>query len=193
MPRFALRLLVGSIALLWTAQASAQAIEYKVLATTKTSTMEKELNQAAEDGFRFNGVMGGETAFGGQEVVTVMSRLADSPRGRYAYKLVATSRTSTMQKELQQAADAGFMYQSQTIFESMFGGEEIVIILERDKEAPIAKDEYKLIATSKTSTLQKELLETGAAGYAFVGLTLGKTAMGGQEIVVITKRSLAGR
>ena len=193
MPRFALRLLVGSIALLWTAQASAQAIEYKVLATTKTSTMEKELNQAAEDGFRFNGVMGGETAFGGQEVVTVMSRLADSPRGRYAYKLVATSRTSTMQKELQQAADAGFMYQSQTIFESLFGGQEIVIILERDKEAPIAKDDYKLIATSKTSTLQKELLETGAAGYAFVGLTLGKTSMGGQEIVVITKRSLAGR
>ena len=193
MPRFALRLLVGSIALLWTAQAFAQAIEYKVLATTKTSTMEKELNQAAEDGFRFNGVMGGETAFGGQEVVTVMSRLADSPRGRYAYKLVATSRTSTMQKELQQAADAGFMYQSQTIFESLFGGQEIVIILERDKEAPIAKDDYKLIATSKTSTLQKELLETGAAGYAFVGLTLGKTSMGGQEIVVITKRSLAGR
>ena len=193
MPRFALRLLVGSIALLWTAQAFAQAIEYKVLATTKTSTMEKELNQAAEDGFRFNGVMGGETAFGGQEVVTVMSRLADSPRGRYAYKLVATSRTSTMQKELQQAADAGYMYQSQTIFESLFGGQEIVIILERDKEAPIAKDDYKLIATSKTSTLQKELLETGAAGYAFVGLTLGKTSMGGQEIVVITKRSLAGQ
>ena len=193
MPRLALRLLVGSIALLWTAQAFAQAIEYKVLATTKTSTMEKELNQAAEDGFRFNGVMGGETAFGGQEVVTVMSRLADSPRGRYAYKLVATSRTSTMQKELQQAADAGFMYQSQTIFESLFGGQEIVIILERDREAPIAKDDYKLIATSKTSTLQKELLETGAAGYAFVGLTLGKTSMGGQEIVVITKRSLAGR
>ncbi len=193
MPRFALRLLVGSIALLWTAQASAQAIEYKALATSKTSTMEKELNQAAEDGFRFNGVMGGETAFGGQEVVTVMSRLGDLPRGRYAYKLVATSRTSTMQKELQQAADAGYMYQSQTIFESLFGGQEIVIILERDKEAPIAKDEYKLIATSKTSTLQKELLETGAAGYAFVGLTLGKTAMGGQEIVVITKRSLAGQ
>ena len=193
MTRFALRLLAGSLALLWTGQAVAQTIEYRVLATTKTSTMEKELNEAAEEGYRFNGVMGGETAFGGQEVVVLMSRLADSPKGRFAYKLIATNRTSTMQKELKQAADAGYLYQDQTIFESFFGGQEIVIILERDKETPIARDEYKLLATSKTSTLQKELSEAGAAGYAFVGFTLGKTAMGGNELVVITKRTTAER
>jgi hypothetical protein len=193
MTRRAFRLLLGSMAVLWSAQSFAQVIEYKLLATTKTSTMEKELNAAAEEGFRFNGVKGGETAFGGQEVVALMSRLPDSPTGRFAYKLVATSRTSTMQKELQEAADAGYVYQDQTIFESFFGGEEIVIILERDKELPIARDEYKLLATSKTSTLQKELGEAGAAGYAYVGFTLGKTAMGGQELVIIMKRSRADR
>src|SRR5262245_39710686 len=90
------------------ANAGAQAqpapgIEYKVLATGKTSTMEKELNEAAEAGFRFQAVMGGETAFGGSEVVVVMSRSGPS-RARYAYKLLATSKTSTMQKELQEAA-----------------------------------------------------------------------------------------
>jgi hypothetical protein len=42
------------------------AVEYRVLATNKTSTMEKELNDAADVGFRFQSVMGGETTFGGK-------------------------------------------------------------------------------------------------------------------------------
>src|SRR5262245_30198273 len=37
--------------------------EYKTLATSKTSTMEKEMNEAAQAGFVFMSVMGGETAF----------------------------------------------------------------------------------------------------------------------------------
>ena len=39
--------------------------EYRVLATKKTSTMEKELNAAGIEGFRFEGVMGGNTGWGG--------------------------------------------------------------------------------------------------------------------------------
>jgi hypothetical protein len=190
MIRLAMRLALAACAVgLTAAGASAQPIEYQVLATSKTSTMEKEMNQGAEQGYRFNGVMGGETAFGGQEVVVLLSRMADgSGKGRFSYKLLATSKTSTMQKELQQAADAGFIYQGQTVFQSMFGGEEVVVILERDKDQPQASDEYKLFATSKTSTLQKELAEAGQGGYSFVGMTVGKTAMGGNELVVITKR-----
>lgn len=163
-------------------------VEFRVLATAKTSTMEKELNEAAEAGFRFQAVMGGETAFGGSEVVCVMSR-SGAPKGRYAYKLLATSKTSTMQKELQQAADVGFEYRGQTVFESFFGGQEVVAILERDKDAPVAPVEYKLLATSKTLTLEKELKEAGAAGFDVVGMTVGKTALGGEELVAITRRS----
>jgi len=55
-------------------RATGQGIEYRVLATSKTSTMEKELNEAAEAGFRFRSAMGGETAFGGREAVVVMAR-----------------------------------------------------------------------------------------------------------------------
>jgi hypothetical protein len=47
---------------------------------------------------------------------------------------------------------------------------------------------YKLLATGKTSTMDKELGEAGRAGFQFVGLTVSKTAMGGSEIVVITRR-----
>ena len=166
------------------------AIEFRVLATARTSTMEKELNEAADAGFVFRAVMGGDTAFGGSEVVVIMAR-PETAKGRYAYKLLATARTSTMQRELQEAADAGFEYRGQTVFESTFGGDEVVAILERDKEAVGPRSEYRLLATSRTATLQKELAEAGAAGFQVVGMTVAKTAIGGSELVAIARRTKA--
>jgi hypothetical protein len=167
-------------------------VDYRVLATTKTSTMERELNAAAEEGFRFRSVMGGETAFGGSEVVVVMGS-TERGRARFAYRLLATSKTSTMQKELQTAADAGYEYKGQTVFQSAFGGSEVVVILERDKDAPVPNYEYRLLATSKTSTLQKELLSVGSVGFDLLAMTVSKTALGGSEIIAITRRPRPGR
>lgn len=166
--------------------AQPSAFDYRVLATNRTSTMEKELNEAAEAGFQFSAVMGGETAVGGNEAVVVMTKGKGS--GRFAYRLLATNRTSTMEKELQEAADAGFDYRGQTVFKSTFGGEEVVCILERDKDAPVRKTEYRLLATSRTSTLEKELKEIGSAGFEVLGLTVAKTAIGGKELVAIARR-----
>lgn len=164
------------------------AVEYRVLATTRTSSMEKELNQAAEAGFRFQSFMGGETAFGGDEVVAVVGRGGADRGARFAYRLLATQKTSTMQKELQQAADGGFVYRGQSVFKTVFGGDEVVLILERDEDAEPRRDEYLLLATSKTSTLEKELAEAGARGFELVGLTVAKTSLGGREVVAITRR-----
>jgi hypothetical protein len=163
-------------------------VAYKLLATSKTSTMEKEMNAAADGGFRFAGVMGGDTAIGGSEVVALMMRAGEVANARFKYKLLATSKTSTMQKELQTTGDAGFEYKAQTVFKSAFGGDEVVVILERDREATPALYEYRLLATSKTGTMEKELAEAGQAGFQFVGLTVSKTVMGGSEVVVITRR-----
>jgi hypothetical protein len=170
------------------AAGAADAVEYRVLATNKTSTMEKEMRDAAAAGFRFGGTMGGETAFGGNEVVVVMTRTGNAAQ-RYEYRLLATTKTSTMQRELEEAAAAGFQYRGQSVFASMFGGKEVVVILERDREAA-SKDrwEYRLLATSKTSTMQRELSEAGAQGFEFVGMTVASTAMGGNELVTITRR-----
>jgi hypothetical protein len=168
---------------------AAQSVEYKVIATNKTSTSQKEMNEAADAGFRFGGTMGGETSFGGSEVVTVMYRPPSAEKGRFAYKLLATSKTSTMQKEMQEAGDAGYEYKGQTVYKSTFGGKEVVVILELDrsvKERPTF--EYRLLATKKTSTMQKELLEAGNAGFEFVGVTLGDSAMGGTEVISILRR-----
>ena len=129
-------------------------IDYRVLATNKTSTMEKEMQEAAGAGFRFGAVMGGDTAFGGSEVVVIMHR-GGSP-ARFAYRLLATNKTSTMQKEMQEAGDAGYEYLGQTVFKSTFGGKEVVAILERPLDAKTAVPyEYRLLATNKTSTLQR--------------------------------------
>ncbi|HEU0005251.1 MAG TPA: hypothetical protein VFS12_04600 [Terriglobia bacterium] len=164
--------------------------EYRVLATKKTSTMEKELNAAGTEGFRFEGIMGGNTEWGGSEAVAVVSRERGvEKRASFEYWLMATSKTSTMQKEMQQAADQGFGYRGQTVFETTFGGKEVSVIMERDRDAKPERHEYKLLATSKTSTMQKELIEAGEAGFQFVGMTVAETAFGGKELVTILRRS----
>ena len=167
------------------------ATDFRVLATNKTSTMQKEMQEAAEAGFRFSGAMGGETSFGGSEVVVVMSRPAGKAEARYEYRLLATSKTSTMQKELQEAGDAGFQYCGQTVFKSAFGGKEVVVILERDRTQPKpAPAEYRLLATKRTSSMQKELQEAGDAGFEYVGVTVAETLVGGSELVCILKRAV---
>ncbi|MFQ5789452.1 MAG: hypothetical protein ACE5JI_03150 [Acidobacteriota bacterium] len=163
--------------------------DYRLVATNKTSTMERELNEAAAAGFAFEGVMGGDTAFGGQELVVVLSRDPAVPREQHLlYKVLATRKTSTIRKELNQAASEGYEYRGQTVYDSAFGGREVVVILERDPSAPRVVYEYDLLATNKTSTMQKELDQAGAAGFEFLGVTVGETLFGNQELVVILRR-----
>jgi hypothetical protein len=163
---------------------------YKVLATSKTSTMQKEMQEAGAAGYRFVAVMGGETAMGGKEVVVLLEKRADD-EATYAYRLLATNRTGTLQKELQEAADAGYVAVGQTVFESLFGGKETASILQRAGSAPTSQRyDYRLIATSRTSTLQKELQQAAEQGYEAIGMTVGHTALGGAELVVITRRSI---
>lgn len=161
--------------------------EYKLLATNRVATMEKEMNEAAAVGYEFEEAVSGETSFGGSEVVVIMSRPVGASKPRYQYKLLATSKTSTMQKEMQEAGDAGFMHREETVFKKTFGT-EVTVILEKDLIEPGRAYDYKLLATRKTSTLQKEMSEAGAEGYEFVVVTSGETAFGGTEVVAIMRR-----
>lgn len=162
--------------------------EYKLLGTNRTSTMEKEMNEAASAGYQLTEVISGETFFGGSEALVVMVRVKDGEhKPRYRYKLLATSKTSTMQKELQEAGDAGFEHRGQSVFKRTFGS-EVMVILEQDSEATPKHWEYKLLATKKTSTMQKEVTEAAEAGYQFVGFSSGSTFFGGNEVVTIMRR-----
>ncbi len=68
--------------------AEAQDARFLLLATSRTGTMEEELNEAGASGYRFAATQGGETAFGGREAVVVMER--DPDGGTYRYILLAT-------------------------------------------------------------------------------------------------------
>ena len=189
---FRFRIAIAVLISLFTAFifASDDIVEYKVLATKKTSTTEKEMNEAAEAAFRYGGVMGGETSFGGSEVVTVMYRTPEMEKGQYGYRLLAASKTSTMQKEMQEAGNEGYEYKGQTVFNSTFGGREVVVILEVDRnQRDRPQYEYLLLATKKTSTMQKELLEAGEGRFEFVGITLGESKFGGTEVISILRRA----
>ncbi|MEZ5345474.1 MAG: hypothetical protein R2681_07970 [Pyrinomonadaceae bacterium] len=141
-------------------------LQYKLLATTKTSTMQKELDQASSQGYRI--VAGSPTS--GSEMAVFLSRDATAAEP-YKYKLLATTRTSTMQKELNEMASAGYRLIPSTMIAKaqLLGSVEIVMIMELPPNTE-KKYEYKLLATTRTSTLQKEVTEAKNAGFVLVGM-----------------------
>jgi len=65
----------------------------------------------------------------------------------------------------------------------------VVVIMEADSARQAPRSTYQLLATTKTSTMQKELKEAGARGYVLLGLTIGKTEMGGDEVVAVLRKN----
>ena len=169
---------------------AAETFNYKLLATNKTGTMEKEMNDAAASGFKFAGTMGGQTTNGGNEIVVIMQQRASGKGTRYEYKLLATRKTSTMEKELNDAGTQGFSYVGQTVYDTAFGGREVVVIMERQPDTPNAKYLYKLQATNRTSTMQKELNAVGVDGYEFCNITVAQTSFGGNEVLAIMRKAV---
>jgi len=83
---------------------------YKLLATTRTGTMEKELNEAGEAGFRIipQTLISKKRPFGSDEIVVVLENAPDSS-AHFKYRLLATRRTSTMEEEILEAEEAGYV------------------------------------------------------------------------------------
>jgi hypothetical protein len=161
---------------------------YQVLATNKTSTLEKELNAAGQLGFRLVDMKGGET-LGGDEVVTVVQRpTGDGPGPRYEYRVLATNKTSTMQKELSAVGAQGYVYIAQAVSPTTFGGQEVLVVVGREENAPLIRYAYRLLATKRTKTMGQELNEAADDGYAVVGLTVSTTTFGGHELISIMMR-----
>ena len=160
--------LVGLILGAFSATATAQLDlsedqQHLLLAARRTGTMEEELQEAAAAGFRV--LAGAPTS--GDEVVLILERTTD----QFEYQLLATSRTSTMQEELDAAAAEGFRFLARTPLckSRRLGGDEIVVVLERSPSVA-QRYEYRLLATSRTSTLQAEISEAVDQGFALSAL-----------------------
>jgi hypothetical protein len=152
---------------------------YLLLSTVKTSTMQKELDEASGQGFR---IISAASSCGQSEMVLFLERVTQPP-DIYKYRLLATNRTSTMEKELNQAAQEGFRLLPRTITakDGFLTGQEIVSVLEYTPKAT-KRYQYRLLATSRTSTLQKEVAQSEADGFVLVGL-VGR----GENMVIMEK------
>lgn len=164
-------------------QQKAEVEQYKLLATTKTSTMQKEISEAASQGYRI--VVGAPTS--GSEMALFLSR-EGTVAEPYQYKLLATTRTGTMQKELNELADAGYRLVPSTMVakKQLLGGIEVVLIMELPPKVT-KQYEYKLLATTRTSTLQKEVTEAKEAGFLVVGM------VSRDEHMVVMERETASK
>lgn len=152
--------------------------QYLLLATVKTSTMQKELDEASAQGFR---IISAASSCGQSEMVLFLERVTQAP-DTYKYRLLATTRTSTMEKELNQAAQEGFRLLPRTITaKEGFLSNEIVSVLEQAPKSN-KRYEYRLLATNRTSTLQKEVAQSETDGFVLVGL-VGR----GENMVIMEK------
>ena len=153
---------------------------YLLLSTVKTSTMQKELDEASGQGFR---IISAASSCGQSEMVLFLERVTQPP-DTYKYRLLATTRTSTMEKELNQAAQEGFRLLPRTITaKEGFLSNEIVSVLEQAPKSS-KRYQYRLLATSRTSTLQKEVTQSEADGFVLVGL-VGR----GENMVIMEKEA----
>jgi hypothetical protein len=68
----------------------------------------------------------------------------------------------------------------------VLGGQEVVMVMERPPKV-VKHYEYKLLATTRTSTLQKEVTEAQAAGFVIVGMVSR-----GEHMVIMERERDAG-
>ncbi|MGH9940566.1 MAG: hypothetical protein ACREAM_30350 [Blastocatellia bacterium] len=150
--------------------ASAQRPEdVRLVMTTRTSTFEKELNQAAGEGFRLTCLA--RAVYAGT-VAAILSRnhnpagnpAGSGPQVRYEYKALATSRLATMRTELEQAVAEGYEYRGMTSENSSlpFSRKETIAVLERPAGETKRRFEYKLVTARKE---QEDLDAAAAAGF----------------------------
>lgn len=152
------------------AVAEAQDDRYLLLATERTSTMQREINDAAARGFRVVAASPKESS----EVVILLEQTKD----KYDYRLVATTRTGTLQREISEAAEAGYRIVPRAVTGK---GDEVIVLMEKGAEGP-PTPQYRVLATERTGTMQKEISQASANGYSLVALA------GRGEYVAILER-----
>ena len=153
-----------------TSEADADDRSFKVLATRRASTLERELNAAAAVGYRLQtltwrvgGSLWGVLPIPGdrREMVAIVARTAQP--ARFSYRVVAArdETESKLEARLNEAGEAG--YRVREVGTS--------VILERDEAADPVATEFRVVTTTRIGTLEAEIAEAGRDGYRPVGLT----------------------
>jgi hypothetical protein len=87
----------------------AATFEYAVVGANRISTMEKDLNKAAAEGFRMmpGTVLLKHGMFNVWEIFTLMEKMPDGET-RYEYVMLGANRESTLEKEIEEAMAQGY-------------------------------------------------------------------------------------
>lgn len=143
---------------------------FLVLSTKKISTMEKELDEVAAKGFRV--LYGAPTQ---QYDMALFLEKLGKDEEPYNYKILATSRNKTMEKELNELAVQGYRLLPRTIvFKQGLLTAELVMVMERTPKSGKAY-EYKLVSAGKETKLHKKVDEAIGNGFAPVTMiTIGE-------------------
>jgi hypothetical protein len=141
---------------------------YLVLSTSRTTTLQKEIDEATVEGFR---IVATASRGGGQ--VVLMRRNA-SKEEDFHYRVLGTTKIDTMEKELNEAAADGFCFIPGTMLTRTraFGLPEIVAFLERPPDSS-RECEYRVLGTSQTGKLEEELVPVEEEGFKLVDLAQG--------------------
>jgi hypothetical protein len=138
---------------------------YLLLSTQKTSTMQKELDEAASRGFRV--LMGSPTST--SEMAVLMERVADAA-SPYKYRLLSTTKISTMRKELNESAQEGYRLLPRTMTsKDSFLTVEVVMLVEKAPNSD-KRYEYRLYATTSEKKMRAEIEKAEAEGFTLAGM-----------------------
>jgi hypothetical protein len=74
------------------------------------------------------------------------------------------------------------------VFTGPLHSREVAVLLERDPTAPSPRYRYQLIVTKRISTMQRELQGLNLDGLELVGLTVGSSVIGLNDIVAVLRR-----
>ena len=151
---------------------------YLVLSTKKIGTMEKELDEVAAKGFRV--LYSAPTQQ--FDMALFLKRDADSIKNPASYKILATTRLGTMEKELGEFAAQGYRFLPRTaVFKQGLLTAEFVVVMEKIPDS-IVKYEYKLVQGRKESKVHEEIEAAIAQGFQPVTMIIL-----GKNVVVMEK------
>jgi hypothetical protein len=139
------------------APAETGARDYRIIATARTSTLQKELAEAAAAGFHVVGSGFGYMTF-------VMARGPGSTPEPAEYRVIAMIRVATAARELEEAGNEG--YQIAAMSEN---GPEVVFVLHRQAGVPDPKASYQLVRLQE-ATASAVLTAAEAGNYRIAGL-----------------------
>ena len=133
--------------------------EYKVLTTFKRGTLEKEMNQAAKDGYEF--------FYAAPGLVTLMVRDPKVKTAQYEYKILGTNRVNTMEKEMNELSTTGFVYCAT----STGGGGLATIFAKKLGGATATKYETKLLTQLTDTGTNKQIQALMQSGFELMDVT----------------------